>query len=57
MAQRPGRNSRQDGVLQPPTDFRKVYAAVIQDWFQCEAEPILKGNYNALDVFAATNKR
>lgn len=57
IGQLPDLNNLQDGDLRHHTDFRQVYAAVIQDWFQCDAEPILKGNYNAVDAFAATNKR
>ena len=53
----PSLSNLQDGDLRHHTDFRQVYAAVIQNWFQCEAEPILKGNYNAVDVFAATKKQ
>jgi uncharacterized protein (DUF1501 family) len=52
----PSLSNLQDGDLRHHTDFRQVYAAVIENWFECEAEPILKGNYNAIDVFAAMEK-
>ncbi|MCX7388551.1 MAG: DUF1501 domain-containing protein [Planctomycetota bacterium] len=53
----PSLSNLQDGDLRHHTDFRQVYAAVIQNWFQCEAEPILKGQYNAVDLFATMDKQ
>lgn len=53
----PSLSNLQDGDLRHHTDFRQVYAAVIQNWFQCEAEPILKGHYDAVDVFATMDKQ
>ena len=49
----PSLSNLRDGDLQHHTDFRQVYAAVIQNWLKCEAEPILLGNYDAVDVFKA----
>ena len=47
----PSLNDLQDGDLRHHTDFRQVYATVIENWFQCESEPILKGRFEAIDVF------
>ena len=52
----PSLNDLQDGDLRHHTDFRQVYAAVIQNWFECEAEPILKGKFAAVDVFSDSAK-
>jgi uncharacterized protein (DUF1501 family) len=42
-----------DGNLKMTTDFRCVYATVIQEWLGCdEAETILKGRFDPLRVFA-----
>lgn len=54
IGQLPSLNNLQDGDLRHHTDFRQVYAAVIQKWFQCEAEPILKGKFAAVDVFGSS---
>ena len=56
IGQLPGLSNLQDGDLRHHTDFRQVYAAVIQNWFQCEAEPILKGKFAAVDVFRDSAK-
>ena len=52
IGQLPSLNNLQEGDLRHHTDFRQVYAAVIEDWLQCEAEPILHDKFAAVDVFA-----
>ena len=52
IGQLPSLHNLQDGDLRHHTDFRQVYAAVIQDWLLCTAEPILKGKFAAVDIFA-----
>jgi uncharacterized protein (DUF1501 family) len=47
----PSLQKLQDGDLQHHADFRQVYAAVIENWFQCESSKILKGDFKPVDVF------
>ncbi len=47
----PSLQKLRDGDLQHHTDFRQVYAAVIENWFQCESGKILKGDFKPVDVF------
>ena len=48
----PSLNDLQDGDLRHHTDFRQVYASVMENWFHCESESILKGRFEAIDVFS-----
>lgn len=41
----------QDGDLQFHTDFRQVYAAIIEHWFRMPSKDILHGEYAPVDVF------
>jgi uncharacterized protein (DUF1501 family) len=42
-----------DGNLKMTTDFRRVYATMIEEWLGChEATAILKGKFDTLNVFA-----
>jgi uncharacterized protein (DUF1501 family) len=42
-----------DGNLKMTTDFRRVYATVIDEWLGCrETQAILKGRFETLKVFA-----
>ena len=52
----PSLNNLHDGDLRHHTDFRQVYATVIEDWFHCESESVLKGKFEAVDVFSAGAK-
>jgi uncharacterized protein (DUF1501 family) len=42
-----------DGDLKFHTDFRSVYAAILQNWFGWPAEPILGDGFQPADVLAA----
>lgn len=48
----PQLNDLTDGDLKHHTDFRQVYAAVIEKWFGTSSEGILKKAYKPVDVFA-----
>ncbi|MCD0461105.1 DUF1501 domain-containing protein [Roseiconus lacunae] len=39
------------GDLKHHTDFRSVYATVLQDWLECESEAILNGSFSPLELF------
>lgn len=51
IGKHPSLQSLQDGDLKHHTDFRQVYASVIEKWFQCESVAILKGKFQAVDLF------
>ena len=38
------------GDLKHHTDFRQVYAAVLEQWLACDSKSILKGSYKPVDV-------
>lgn len=42
----------QDGDLRHHTDFRQVYAAVLQNWLGCPPDDILLGRYRPVAAFA-----
>lgn len=42
-----------DGDLKHHTDFRRVYATVLEKWLGCQSEPILGQRYEPLDVLRA----
>ena len=44
----PDLNDLQDGDLKHHTDFRQVYATVLQHWLNCDPTPILKGHYEPI---------
>jgi uncharacterized protein (DUF1501 family) len=41
-----------DGDLQHHTDFRQVYAALLENWLRWPSTPILGGPYKPIDVIA-----
>lgn len=47
----PKLNDLKDGDLKHHTDFRQVYAAVIEKWFQTPSSEILKGTWTPTPVF------
>jgi uncharacterized protein (DUF1501 family) len=40
-----------NGDLKHHTDFRQVYAAVLEDWLSCPSETVLGGNYQPAQLF------
>lgn len=51
MGEMPSLTDLQDGDLRHHTDFRQVYASVLQDWLGVEPEPILGAQYAPLSLF------
>jgi len=51
IGKQPSLQNLEDGDLKHHTDFRQVYAAVIEDWFQCKSETILKGSFAPVKAF------
>jgi uncharacterized protein (DUF1501 family) len=43
----------EEGGLKAHTDFRRVYATVLEKWLGIESRPILGGEFESLDVFRA----
>ena len=41
-----------DGDLKFHTDFRSVYATILERWFSGTSEPVLGGRYPVIDVFS-----
>lgn len=39
-----------DGDLQHHTDFRQVYAAVLEHWLACDSQVVLRGKYTPVDA-------
>jgi uncharacterized protein (DUF1501 family) len=40
-----------DGDLQFHTDYRQVYASILEEWFDIPSEPVLGGRHQSLDLF------
>jgi uncharacterized protein (DUF1501 family) len=41
-----------DGDLKHHTDFRRVYASLLETWLGCPAEPVVGSGFAPLDLFA-----
>ena len=46
LGSHPSLSRLQDGDLKHHTDFRRVYAALLEDWLGCDSEAILLGRYS-----------
>ena len=40
------------GDLRYSIDFRSVYASVLENWFETDSSPVLKGTFDTLDIIA-----
>ncbi|MCA9037860.1 MAG: DUF1501 domain-containing protein [Planctomycetaceae bacterium] len=47
----PSLQDLQEGDLKHHTDFRQVYAAVLEDWLQCSSQEVLRGRFQPVPVF------
>jgi len=54
IGKHPSLSDLQDGDLKHHTDFRQVYASVLQHWLKCEPSDILKGKFRPVDVVKVT---
>lgn len=54
LGEHPSLTQLDAGNLRFTVDFRRVYAAVLQNWLGVEAEPILGPGFEPLDVFVKT---
>lgn len=53
VGEHPSLQDLQDGDLKHHTDFRQVYATVLERWLNCESSGILKGNFQPVDALPA----
>ena len=49
IGKHPKLSDLQDGDLKHHTDFRQVYAAVLENWLGCDSSGILKGKFASVD--------
>lgn len=49
----PSLQDLQDGDLKHHTDFRQVYATVLERWLNCSSSTILKGSFKPVDALPA----
>ncbi|MEZ6059468.1 MAG: DUF1501 domain-containing protein [Planctomycetaceae bacterium] len=49
----PSLDDLRNGDLKHHTDFRSVYAAVLENWLGCESRTVLKGHFDPVDVLQA----
>lgn len=54
IGKHPSLNELQDGDLQHHTDFRQVYATVLERWLGCESKEILLGQFAPVDAIRTT---
>ncbi|MDG2222136.1 MAG: DUF1501 domain-containing protein [Rubripirellula sp.] len=52
VGRHPSLTDLEQGDLKYHTDFRQVYAAVIEDWLETDSSPVLGGDYQALELFS-----
>ena len=52
VGEHPSLTKLEDGNLIHSTDFRRVYAAVLEKWLGVDPMPILGGEFKAVEVFA-----
>ncbi len=55
IGKHPSLSDLTDGDLRHHTDFRQVYATVLEQWMGCDSQPILKGTYNPVEALALKN--
>ncbi len=50
IGKHPSLSDLDQGDLKHHTDFRRVYAAVLENWFSCASEPVLGGKFEAVEM-------
>ncbi len=51
IGKHPSLTDLDQGDLKYHTDFRQVYASVLEDWLQCSSQTALQGEYKKIDLF------
>jgi uncharacterized protein (DUF1501 family) len=55
VGEHPGLDALDDGDLRHHTDFRRVYAALLERWLGLPAAPVVGPGFEPLDLFARAN--
>jgi uncharacterized protein (DUF1501 family) len=50
IGKHPSLSSLKDGDLQYHTDFRQVYATILERWLKTDSERVLKGRFQPVDA-------
>jgi uncharacterized protein (DUF1501 family) len=50
IGEQPSLTDLDNGDLKHHTDFRQVYATVLEDWLACESESVLGGQYKPMPI-------
>ena len=56
LGEHPSLQSLQDGDLRYHTDFRSVYATVLEDWLDADSQPILGGRFRKIPFILSPAK-
>ncbi len=51
IGEHPSLTDLDNGDLKHHTDFRQVYAAILEDWLSCPSESVLGGKYEPVQLF------
>ena len=51
VGRHPSLTDLDDGDIKYHTDFRQVYATILEDWLQCDSRRVLGGNFERLPLF------
>lgn len=51
IGKHPSLDDLDQGDVRYHTDFRQVYASVLEDWLGCQSQSVLGGKYEKLDLF------
>lgn len=52
IGRHPDLSMLEQGDLKHHTDFRRVYATVLENWLHCDSQQILRGNYECVDAIS-----
>lgn len=52
IGRHPDLSMLEQGDLKHHTDFRRVYATVLENWLHCDSQQILRGNYESVDAIS-----
>ena len=53
IGEHPSLSDLESGDLKFHTDFRQIYAALLEEWLGCDSEPILKGRFRSIPILSA----
>ena len=53
VGRHPSLTDLDNGDLKYRTDFREVYAGILEHWFKADSEPILEGRFRPASILRA----